>query len=161
LSSRPELSLIHDLPIQPLLISQRLENGLHTTCKLHRHHDFPPRHAHITKSRTLMTYRSHTDRQMHRTRIQLFYILVGLLGFFILISAFSWWRGRKRRQATIAEVSSSILSGLASYPRLSRVDARGMSCCDTERVADYWLSPFPLASTLFGPNRLALHRPDD
>ena len=36
---------------------------------------------------------------------QLFYILVGLLGFFILISAFSWWRGRQRRQASIAEVS--------------------------------------------------------
>lgn len=160
MSSRPGLPLIHDLPIHLLLISQRLDNGLRTTYKLNHYHDLPC-HVDITGSHTLMTYRSYTDRQMHRTRIQLFYILVGLLGFFILISAFSWWRGRKRRQATIAEVSSSILSGLALYPRLSRVDARGMSCCDTERVADYWLSPFPLASTLFGPNRLALHRPDD
>jgi hypothetical protein len=98
---------------------------------------------------------------MHRTRIQLFYILVGLLGFFILISAFSWWRGRKRRQATIAEVSYSILSRLALYPRLLKVDACGMSCGDARRVADYWLPLFPPVFTLSAPIRLALHRPAD
>jgi hypothetical protein len=108
-----------------------------------------------------MTYPSYTDRQIHRIRIQLFYILVGLLGFFILISAFSWWRGRKRRQATIAEVSYLILSGLASYPRLSRVDVCGMSCGDAKRVADYLLSLFSLSFTLLEPIGLALHRPDD
>lgn len=108
-----------------------------------------------------MTYRSYTDRQIHRLRKQLFYILVGLLGFFILISAFSWWRGRKRRQATIAEVSYSILSGPVLVPSLVESGCCGMSCEDAKRVADYLLSLFPLAFTLFGPIRLALHRPDD